>query len=228
MSTVPSVQKQNNAWIKTPENQLYINPLPVRIWHWLNALGFVALILTGVQIRYASLFNVMSFETAIKTHNWVAFTVIANYFVWLGFYLFSDRITVYHPELNPRKFFDKAFKQANYYSYGIFKGEPSPHKVLPYDKFNPMQSITYQIVMLLVVPMQFITGIMMWDIKRFEGPIAMLGGIHTVDTVHVLIFIFFVAFTMVHAYMGALGHTPSAHFKEMFTGYEEPHEEPFD
>jgi len=76
MSTVPSVQKQNNAWIKTPENQLYINPLPVRIWHWLNALGFVALILTGVQIRYASLFNVMSFETAIKTHNWVAFTVI--------------------------------------------------------------------------------------------------------------------------------------------------------
>ena len=225
MSTVPSEKKPIEPWVKEDDSKLYINPLPVRIWHWLNALGFVALILTGVQIRYSNLFNVMSFETAIKTHNWVGFAVIANYFVWLGFYLFSDRITVYHPELNPRKFFDKAFKQIMYYSYGIFRGEKSPHTVLPYDKFNPMQSITYQIVMLLIVPVQFITGIMMWDIKRFEVPIAFFGGIHVIGTVHVLIFIFFVAFTMVHAYMGALGATPAAHFKEMFTGYEEPHED---
>ena len=223
MSTVPSEEKQMEGWIKAPDKDLYINPLPVRIWHWLNALGFVALILTGIQIRYATMFNVLSFETAVKTHNWVAFTVIANYFVWLGFYLLSDKITVYHPELNMRKFFDKAFKQILYYSYGIFRGEKSPHKVLPHDKFNPMQSITYQIVMLLVVPTQFITGIMMWDVKRFEAPIAMLGGISIVSTVHVLIFIFFVSFTMIHAYMGSLGKTPVTHFREMFTGYEEEH-----
>ena len=223
MSTNPSELKQPDAWIKTKESDLYINPLPVRIWHWLNALGFVVLILTGTHIRYADMFNVMSFETAIKTHNWVAFAVIANYFVWLVFYLFSDRITVYHPELNMRKFFDKAFKQMMYYGYGIFRGAKSPHEVLPLDKFNPMQSITYQIVMLLVVPIQFISGLMMWDIKRFEVPIAMVGGLNTVVTVHVLIYIFFVAFTPIHAYMGSLGHTPATHFREMFTGYEEEH-----
>ena len=33
-------------------SKLYINPLPVRIWHWTNALGFVLLIATGLQIRY--------------------------------------------------------------------------------------------------------------------------------------------------------------------------------
>jgi thiosulfate reductase cytochrome b subunit len=223
MSQIPSDPKQTDAWIKTRSPELYINPLPVRIWHWLNALGFIMLILTGTQIRYVNLFNLMSFETAIKTHNWVAFAVIANYFVWLGFYLFSDKITVYHPELNMRKFFDKAFKQIMYYSYGIFRGDKSPHTVVPHDKFNPMQSITYQIVMLLVVPMQFLTGIMMWDMKRFEGLINMVGGIHIVGTVHVLIYIFFISFTMVHAYMGALGKTPATHFREMFTGYEEEH-----
>ena len=223
MSTISSEQKKPDVWIKTKDSELYINPLPVRIWHWLNALGFVALILTGTQIRYADMFNVMTFETAIKTHNWVAFAVIANYFVWLGFYLFSDRITVYHPELNFRKFFDKAFKQIMYYGYGIFRGAKSPHKVLPYDKFNPMQSITYQIVMLLVVPIQFVTGLMMWDIKRFEGVIGILGGLEVVNTVHVLIYIFFISFTMIHAYMGALGHTPATHFREMFTGFEEEH-----
>lgn len=223
MSQIPSEKKQSDAWIKTRSPELYINPLPVRIWHWLNALGFVMLILTGTQIRYVNMFNVMSFETAVKTHNWVAFAVIANYFVWLGFYLFSDKITVYHPELNVRKFFDKAFKQIMYYSHGIFTGEKSPHNVVPHDKFNPMQSITYQIIMLMVVPIQFLTGIMMWDMKRFEGLIAMMGGIQVVVIIHVLIYIFFISFTMVHAYMGALGKTPATHFREMFTGYEEEH-----
>jgi thiosulfate reductase cytochrome b subunit len=214
---------ESGTWIKAPAPKLYINPLPVRIWHWLHATGFVTLILTGIQIRYSDIINILTFETAVRTHNWVAWAVIANYFVWLGFYLFTDKITNYHPELNPRKFFENAFAQMQYYSYGIFRGEASPHKVQPYDKFNPMQSITYQIVMLFVVPIQFITGIMMWDMKRFEGWIAALGGIEVVDTIHVLIFIFFVSFVMVHGYMGALGATPSSHFKEMFTGYEEEH-----
>jgi len=213
----------SEPWVGTKDSEHYINPLPVRIWHWLNALGFVTLILTGTQIRYTAQFNLMTFETAVKTHNWVAFAVMANYCVWLGFYLFSDRITNYHPELNMKKFFEKAFAQIMYYSYGIFRGEKSPHKVVPHDKFNPMQSITYQIVMLLVVPIQFATGLMMWDVKRFEGVIAMLGGLSVVNTVHVLIYIFFVSFTMIHAYMGALGNTPVTHFREMFTGYEEEH-----
>ncbi len=221
MSTLTEAQKQSSAMSNVQGKKLYINPLPVRVWHWINALGFVILILTGVQIRYPGLFNIMTFETAVKTHNWVAFTVIGNYFFYLAFYLFSDKITVYQPELNVKKFFDKAFRQILYYSYGIFRGEEKPHKVLPHDKFNPLQSITYQIVILLLMPIQMATGIMMWDVKRFAVPIEMLGGIRNVDTVHVLIFIFFVSFTMVHAYMGALGHTPSAHFKEMFTGYEE-------
>jgi len=223
MSGTTTEHKVQEPWIKTKDSELYINPLPVRIWHWLNALGFVTLILTGTHIRYADRLNFMTFETAVKTHNWVAFAVMANYCVWLGFYLFSDRITNYHPELNVKKFFEKAFAQMMYYGYGIFKGEKSPHKVEKYDKFNPMQSITYQIVMLLVVPTQFATGLMMWDVKRFEGVINMLGGLAVVNTVHVLIYIFFVSFTMIHAYMGALGNTPATHFREMFTGFEEEH-----
>lgn len=202
-------------------DETYINPLPVRIWHWLNALGFVLLILTGFQLRYQDLFNVMSFETAVTLHNWIGFTVIANYFIWLGFYLSTDKIKVYHPELNADKFFHDWFRQARFYSYGIFKGERSPHRVRPYDKFNPMQSTTYQLIMLVAVPLQFITGIMLWDLKRFEGWVEILGGIRVVATIHVLGFILFVFFILVHAYMGALGRQPTTHYKEMFTGYEE-------
>jgi len=203
------------------QEKIYINPLPVRIWHWVNALGFILLILTGFQIRYVGLFNVLSFETAVKMHNWIGFAVIANFVIWIGFYLFTDKIKVYHPQLDAKKFFLSFFEQARFYSYGIFKGEKSPHRVQPYDKFNPMQSMTYQIVMLMVIPIQFFTGILMWDVKRFQDLIEVVGGIRVVSTVHILIFILFVFFIMVHAYMGALGHKPSTHYKEMFTGYEE-------
>ena len=41
-------------WVKETDPRLYINPLPVRIWHWLHAMGFVTLILTGIQIRYTN------------------------------------------------------------------------------------------------------------------------------------------------------------------------------
>jgi thiosulfate reductase cytochrome b subunit len=205
--------------------RIYVHPLPVRIWHWLNAVGFVVMIVTGIQIRYVGMIDMMSFRAAVNLHNWTGFLLIANFFIWLLFYLFSDKIKVYHPELSPTKHFRASFRQLQYYGYGIFRGDPNPHHVSAYRKFNPMQSMLYQVIMLLVVPIQFCTGILLWDLKRFSGAVELLGGVRVVDTVHVLIFIFFTSYILIHAYLGTLGHTPSAHFKEMFTGYLDGEEE---
>ena len=62
-------------------HKLYINPLPVRIWHWTNAFGFVLLIATGLQIRYLDLFQVLSFRTAVVAHNWIGFVLTASFFL---------------------------------------------------------------------------------------------------------------------------------------------------
>lgn len=205
---------------------IYVHPLPVRIWHWVNAVGFVLMILTGLQIRYVGLVDVISFRAAVQLHDWIGFVLIANFFLWLIYYLFSDRIKVYHPELSPRKHILGSFRQMQYYGYGIFKGDPNPFHVSIYRKFNPLQSMLYQIIMLLLVPIQFYTGILLWDVQRFSGQVEFFGGVRIIDTVHVLIFIFFVAYIFIHAYLGALGHTPSAHYKAMITGYEEVEDEP--
>jgi thiosulfate reductase cytochrome b subunit len=181
-------------------HKLYINPLPVRIWHWTNAFGFVLLIASGVQIRYLDLFQWVNFRTAVVAHNWIGFVLIANFFIWLGFYLFSDKIKVYHPELSPTKYFKASFRQMQFYGYGIFKGDPNPHHPNAYRKFNALQSMMYQIIMMMLVPLQFFTG--------------------------VLLFIVFSGFIIVHVYLASLGHTPTAHFKAMITGYEEIEEEP--
>lgn len=207
-------------------DKLYIHPLPVRIWHWTNALGFVLLIATGVQIRYLDLFHVLSFRTAVVAHNWIGFVLIANFFIWFGFYLFTDKIKVYHPELSPTKYFRASFRQMEFYGYGIFRGEPNPHRPSAYRKFNPLQSMMYQIIMLLLVPIMFFTGLLLWDVTRFSSIVEALGGVRVVDTVHVLLFILFSGFLIVHIYLASLGHTPSAHFKAMITGYEEIEDEP--
>jgi len=205
--------------------RIYVHPLPVRVWHWINALGFVLMILTGVQIRYIGLVNVLSFQAAIQVHNWVGFVLIGNFFIWFLFYLFSDKITVYHPELSPMKHFRDSFRQLKYYGYGIFKGDPNPHHVSVYHKFNAMQSMTYQIIMLIILPIQCITGLLLWDVEQFQWSVELFGGIRILDTVHVLTFIVSVVFIFIHPYLASLGHTPMAHYKAMFTGYEEIEDE---
>lgn len=201
--------------------KIFIHPLPVRVWHWTNAIGFVLLILTGMQIRYRDLIGLLSFEASVRLHNIVGFVLIGSYLLWLLFYLTSDKITNYHPELRPMKFYSDAIKQAVYYGYGIFRGSANPHHATAYTKFNPMQKLTYDLIMLLLIPVQLVTGLLLWDVTRFSGAVAAVGGVRTVDTVHMLLFIFFTAFLPVHIYLATLGHTPLAHFKAMFTGYEE-------
>ena len=207
-------------------HKIYIHPLPIRIWHWLNALGMLLLILTGLQIRYTGLLDVISFRNAVVLHNWVGFFVGANFLLWLGFYLFSDKISVYQPSLQPRKYFVAMFRQIYYYAYGILRGEPNPYRVTPGAKFNPMQAMTYQIVMLVMLPLQFYTGVLLWDVTGFAGQIDLLGGLRVISTVHVLLSIAFVGFLMTHLYLVTLGHSFGAHTKGMITGYEEVEDEP--
>ena len=207
-------------------NKVYVHPLPVRIWHWANVALFIVLVVTGVQVRYLDLFDFMAFRDAVVVHNWVGFALIANFFIWLLFYLFSDRNRAYHPEFNIVKLTKASMEQMKYYGWGMFRGEHNPHRIDPYHKFNPLQRTLYQILMLFLLPLQFATGILMWDIQRFSAFVEMVGGIRVVSTVHVLIFIFFVFYLFFHPYLATLGHTPTAHIKAMVTGYEEVEEEP--
>lgn len=203
--------------------RVYIHPLPVRIWHWLNAVGFIALIATGLQIRYVDVVAVVSFRTAVDLHNAIGFVLIANYLLWLAFYVFSDKITVYHPELSPTVHFRNVMRQLAYYGYGIFKGQPNPHHVTAYRKFNALQSMAYQIIMMVLVPIQFYTGVVLWDLERFAGTVDLLGGVRVVAAIHMILCIVFFAFLFVHIYLTTLGPTAGAHIKAMVNGYEEVH-----
>lgn len=201
---------------------IYIYPLPVRVWHWINASGFVLLILTGFQIRYAEMFNFMTLPNAIAVHNYVGFVVIANFFIWLTYYLGSGNVKIYIPD--PRNLAALTLRQLRYYGYGIFVGKPNPHIATAENKFNPLQQLVYLAIMFVFFPAQMMSGLFLWQIKKYEEYINLLGGIKLLDTIHVLLFFFFSSYLFIHCYLATLGHTPLARFKAMFTGYEEQRE----
>jgi len=206
--------------------KIYLHPLPIRIWHWINALGFIIVIVTGAQIRFGNVINLFSFETAVDIHSWTGFILLANYFIWLLYYLLTGNIKIYIPPLHhPIEFAKKAIRQAKFYGYGILIGDENPHHSTPDNKFNPMQQVSYLMIMVALIPIQIITGLLLWDPKLFSTFVNLVGGIQIVDLVHVLLFIFFSAFIIVHFYLATLGHTTFAHIIAMFSGYEEEHEE---
>ncbi len=201
---------------------IYIHPAPVRIWHWINAACFIALIITGFQIRYAETWDFMTLSSAISVHNYLGFVVIANYFIWFAYYLGSGKVKIYIPDL--RNVVNLALKQAQYYGYGFFVGKTNPHVMTPENKFNALQQQAYLVIMMVLLPAQMISGLFLWKVKGYEEYIMLLGGIKIIDTIHVLIFFFFTSFLFIHCYLATLGHTPLAHFKAMVTGYEEHHD----
>jgi thiosulfate reductase cytochrome b subunit len=201
--------------------KIFLHPLPIRIWHWVNAAGFIILILTGAQIR--NIVNLFSVETAVEIHSWLGFVLLANYFIWFFYYMLTLNIKIYIPPLHhPIEFAKKAIRQAKYYGFGIMVGDQNPHHSTFDNKFNPMQQVSYLMIMTLLIPVQIITGLFLWNPKLFS-PVVNIVGIQIIDAIHVLLWIFFSAFMIVHFYLATLGHTPLAHIISMFTGYEEEH-----
>jgi len=180
------------------------------------------MILTGFQIRYAEMLSFMTLSNAIAIHNYLGFLIIANYFIWLTYYLGSGNVKIYFPD--QRNVVALILKQIQYYGYGIFVGKPNPHTVTRENKFNPLQQLVYIAIMFVFLPAQMMSGLFLWQIKKYEEYINLLGGIKLLDTIHVLLFFFFTSYLFIHCYLSTLGHTPLAHFKAMFTGYEEHRE----
>lgn len=205
---------------------IYLTPMPVRIWHWLNALGIVTLCVTGLQIRFPEYVNIFgSYKAAIRLHNTAGVTVSVSYALWLFYYLFvaGSLAKLYIPTIEDIK--SGLFRQAFFYFFSYFLGRPNPHHSTPDNKFNPLQKTAYLMIMLVLLPLVMLSGALLMYVAPLRELILLLGGIKTLVSAHFLIACCFNAFLFVHIYLATLGHTPFAHFKPMWDGWEELEEQ---
>jgi len=198
-----------------------LHPLLVRIWHWIHAFAIVLLVFTGIQLRFPDLITWFgTFKRAVNIHNILGFTVLFDYLLWFGYYAVTRQLVrQYIPA--PEDFSVGIPTQSAYYFARIFFGDPAPFAPTPEAKFNSLQKITYFGVMFVLVPLQIVTGVLLWDLERFHSIIAALGGVRVLDAFHIIIAYVVAAFLIMHVYLSTLGHTFFEHFKAMIVGYEE-------
>ncbi|MGV8113244.1 MAG: cytochrome b/b6 domain-containing protein [Lentimicrobium sp.] len=203
--------------------KIYLYPLWLRIWHHVNAVLMLALILTGVSMQYSNPdYPLIRFDIAVSVHNISGIMLTLSYFYFFLGILFTSIGRHY---VMKQGFFKAFYQQAKYYLFGIFRGEPHPFPVNAERKFNPIQQITYNVIQHAITPVTFVTG---WALLYPETIILNVfgySGIMLTSLLHVAAGFLISVFLVIHLYFITVGLSVTSNLKSMITGYHEINEE---
>jgi thiosulfate reductase cytochrome b subunit len=202
----------------------YLHPLPLRIWHWLNALLVVILLITGAQLRIPGIASLRPNDPALMVHKYAGWAMAVSFVIWLVYGLVSDHLRRHY--VMRRRDLKGVFSQARFYLFSIFRGEENPFLPSPEEKFNPIQKLAYGAIMGLLTPVLVVTGLLYSDILFFRKYILLWDIVGVLDAIHVIGAYVFALYLVVHVYMATLGRTAFSHIKAMIMGYEEEPGEP--
>ncbi len=206
--------------------KLYLYPQWVRVWHGLNAILCLVLLLTGLSLQYSdeSYIFLLRFDIAVNLHSICGVLLSINYFFFIIGNWIRPNGRYYRVQF--KGFLSTVVKQMKYYAFGMFKGEPAPFPITKESKFNPLQKLSYIIIMYLMFPIVTLTGwILMYpDFMRTEvfGS-ENIHAIQFVDLIHLIVGYIISLFMIIHIYFCTLGKTALSNFKSMINGWHEPH-----
>jgi len=205
---------------KIMTNRLYLYPIWLRIWHMINAVLFLALIVTGLSMQYSPVENPMlEFQSAIAVHNIAGVLIIMAYIFFMVANALSPNRK--HYVMKRKGLMDRLMKQSKYYAYGMFKGEAAPYPVSKNGKFNPLQKLSYIGVIYLLLPILMITGIALLYPELIIHKIGSLNGTMLTAILHMLMGFLLTLFLLIHLYFASLSKKKFANFKSMITGWHE-------
>ncbi len=183
-----------------------------RFWHWTQMMLILLLGLTGFEIHGS--FELFGFESSVRLHSAAGW----GFLVLTIFAIFWMVVTGQSRQFIPVR--NNVKSQIMYYMSGIFKNEPHPVPKTAESKLNPLQRIVYFGLIILVFPVQLISGFLYLFFHYPDKPFT-LQGLETVAVLHTLGAFLLVVFVIVHLYLITTGHTISANLKAMITGYED-------
>ncbi len=199
--------------------RIYLYSTYERVWHWSQALGILLLLLSGYELHRPDQLHIFGMQGAAWLHNLLGLLLIINAIFSLFYHVATGEIRQYLRQ--PDDVFTLAIQQARYYAYGIFRGDPHPFDRSPQRKLNPIQQATYVVILNVLLPLQVITGSMIWGAARYPDSVGRLWSLRLVSLIHTAGAWAFALFVIVHVYMTTTGHHPFSNIKAMITGYEE-------
>jgi len=193
-----------------------VNPLWLRAWHWLQAFCLVGLMLTGVAMHYAdSGWTLVPFRIAVLTHDVLGIAAIV---LWVGFAamnMLSGNISHYIPRGHGIR---DLYRQVRHYAWGMFRGEPAPFPLSFSEKFNPVQKMTYVIVMYVLLPVSGLSGVLLMAPELSPATVMGGGGLWPMALLHLTAGWLLALFLVFHIYLATTGDKVSTLYSEMVTG----------
>ncbi|HRW10144.1 MAG TPA: cytochrome b/b6 domain-containing protein [Caldilineaceae bacterium] len=199
--------------------RVYMYQAYERFWHWLQTVTIILLLFTGLVIHRPDLLGIFAFRYMVAVHNVLAAVLVINAGLSLFWHLVGGEIRQYIPR--PAGFFDQAIEQAKYYLYGIFRDAPHPFEKTRERHLNPLQQVTYFGILNVLLPLQILTGALMWGVQQWPQYAQALGGLPFLAPFHSLVAWLFATFIVGHVYLTTTGHEPLAGIKSMITGWDE-------
>lgn len=199
-----------------PVQPVYMYPVYERLWHWFMVLGVLVLLVTGFEVHGA--FGLLGMPVAVAVHNVFAVLLAVNAFLSLFYHLASAAIHQFLPPSRDLK--HHVLNQISFYLGGIFEGKAHPLEKTPERKLNPLQQITYLLLLNVLFPLQIVTGMLIWGVPRWPQLADAIGGLTVIAPLHLLLSWMFLAFLVVHLYLTTTGHTVFSNIKAMVDGYD--------
>lgn len=200
----------------TASEKIYFYPVWLRIWHGLNALGIVILIITGVSLQSIES-SFLGFKSAISLHNIAGVIVTLSYFIFFIGNLITTNSKFYI--VKPKGFMKRPLKQATYYIWGMFHNMKAPYALSEKRKFNPLQKYFYIIVMYIAVPLVIISGFALLFPEIIIENVYNFSGVFVTAILHSAVGFFISIFLVIHLYVATIGKTPLANFKSIINGW---------
>lgn len=184
-----------------------------RFWHWTQAALVIFMMITGFEIH--GTFSNFGFERAVNYHTIAAWSLVGLWVFAIFWHATTGEWRHYIPTT------DKVFAIMKFYSSGIFKGEQHPFEPTALQKHNPLQRLTYLLLLTVLSPLIWVSG---WlYLFHAEWSSFGLGGLqlHWVALAHTIGAFLMVTFLISHLYLATTGHKVTSQVKAMITGWEE-------
>ncbi len=187
-----------------------------RFWHWTQALLILLLALTGFEVHGSYTF--FGYHRAVILHDNLAWT----YILLIIFTFFWNMVTGEWRQYIPSGKLIKA--QFEYYISGIFRHVPHPTRKTVYNKFNPLQRLTYFGLKIIIIPLMVLSGLFYMYFSVLKNSSA-VSSLNVVVLIHVIGAFLLLGFVVGHIYLTTTGLKPLSAIKAMVTGWEDMSDE---
>ncbi len=198
--------------------KVYLYPFWLRFWHWLNALLFLILIISGISLHYAETSaKYLDFKTSMLAHNISGVLLTINYLLFVIASILTGNIKHYIPKL--KGLGRRIYLQVRFYALGIFLNEYHPFHTSKENKFNPIQQLAYLGVMFGLMPILLISGWLLLFPELAPDEILGMGGVWPMALAHTIAGFLLSIFMLTHIYLATTGNTIFELVKSMITGW---------